>query len=93
MFDSLLRRRRNKPIPERFWNRLKTENRQTLLAQEGFSSEHAQRLCAKPWKKLSIAERAWLFSPLLLMEMTKLELETGKVQHAGLNKLESSRAE
>ena len=38
MFDSLLRRRRNKPIPERFWNRLETENRQKVLAQEGFST-------------------------------------------------------
>jgi hypothetical protein len=93
MFDSLLRRRRNKPIPERFWNRLKTENRQKVLAQEGFSSEHAQRLCAKPWKKLSVAERAWLFSPLLLMEMTMFELETGKARRSGLNNLESSRAE
>ena len=93
MFDSLLRRRRNKAIPERFWNRLETKNRQKLLAQEGVSSEHAQRLCAKPWKKLSIAERAWLFSPLLLMEMTTFELEAGKVQHASLNKLESSRPE
>jgi hypothetical protein len=93
MFDSLLRRRRNKPIPERFWNRLETENRQKVLAQEGFSSEHAQRLCAKPWKKLSVAERAWLFSPLLLMEMTTFELETGKVQRAGINNPESSRAE
>ena len=93
MFDSLLRRRRNKPIPERFWNRLETENRQKVLAQEGFSSEHAQRLCAMPWKKLSVAERAWLFSPLLLMEMTTFELETGKVQRAGINNLKSSRAE
>jgi hypothetical protein len=32
-----------------------------------------------------IAERAWLFSPLLLMEMTAFELETGKVRRAGLN--------
>jgi len=93
MFDSLLRRRHNRPIPERFWNRLGTENRQELLAQEGFSGEHAQRLCAEPWKKLSIAERAWLFSPLLLMEMTSFEAETGKVQQADFNKLESRRAE
>jgi hypothetical protein len=93
MFDSLLRRRPNKPFPERFWNRLGIENRQELLAQEGFTSEHAQRLCAQPWKTLSIAERAWLFSPLLLMEMTSFEAEMGKVQRAGLKKLESRRAE
>jgi hypothetical protein len=91
MFDSLLRRRHNRPIPERFWNQLGTENRQELLAQEGFSGEHAQRLCAKPWKNLSIAERAWLFSPLLLMEMTSLELGTGKVQGGAERTGESAR--
>jgi len=74
-------------MPERFWNRLGTENRQKLLVQEGFSSEH------EPWKRLSIAERTWLFSPLLLMEMTSLETVTSKIQHADFNKLESRRAE
>ncbi len=85
MFDSLLRRRQNKAIPERFWNKLGIEARQKLLAREGFSGEHAQRLCATRWKKLSIAERAWLFSPLLLMERTLLELEMERPKEAGFS--------
>jgi hypothetical protein len=38
MLDSLPGRRRNKPMPERFWNRLETENAQKLPARQGFSS-------------------------------------------------------
>lgn len=63
--------RRNRPIAERVWNGLSIATRHELLIREGFSGDRAYRLCSKPWKKLSEAERIWLATPLSLDAMSR----------------------
>jgi hypothetical protein len=74
MFGSSFRwpLRRSRPIAERVWNALTIAVRHEVLVREGFSADRAFRLCSKPWKKLSEAERIWLATPISLDEMTRV---------------------
>jgi hypothetical protein len=57
---------RDCPNPERFWNRMSVQERQTVLEKEGMEGVDA----ARRWFDLSITERAFLLNVLSVIQIT-----------------------